>query len=388
MDNNLVQNNLAQRLFNYLMGSDVKKNELKNLDVLIVDDERSLTELIAEAFCIFFQGGISCDFAYDGADALNKVKNHLFDVILLDIEMPVMDGYEAALKIAEIRPEIPIIIYTGNPGDFRSRRTIEEGLAITLIQKPVRIRDLTIIVLDVVQMCKWVENNFPRSFAISPDLYCCKNIIQEFFQHNQNENIFGAVIRHKVKDIVRGFCNEIEKNIVNCKDLTSQMAKKVLRLKEMMNQIQHGSSIGLVDFLKGLKEDRESTQGKIKIVLSQLPKLQSIDISKNLETLLAFCTLELTDNAFHAISGKGNIKIKLRKVITSNAIQLIIHNNGPKIQNDLVEHVFEEGVTTKGSGRGMGLYILKNLCNRFNGDITLNQDDGVQFSVILPINPQ
>jgi len=56
--------------------------------------------------------------------------------------MPVMDGYESSHMIKTFDPNARILMLTGNPGDFRARRTIEEGIALTLIQKPVKLMDL------------------------------------------------------------------------------------------------------------------------------------------------------------------------------------------------------------------------------------------------------
>ncbi|MBW1912686.1 MAG: hypothetical protein JRI43_05885 [Deltaproteobacteria bacterium] len=56
--------------------------------------------------------------------------------------MPVMDGYESSSKIKSFDPDGRILVMTGNPDDSRARRTIEEGIALTLLEKPVRLRGL------------------------------------------------------------------------------------------------------------------------------------------------------------------------------------------------------------------------------------------------------
>jgi CheY-like chemotaxis protein len=108
--------------------------------VLIVDDERSLSELIMESLMIF--GDYYVESANNGSEAFEKYKTFLPDIVVMDVEMPVMDGYESSHKIKSFDPNARILMLTGNPGDFRARRTIEEGIALTLIQKPVKLMDL------------------------------------------------------------------------------------------------------------------------------------------------------------------------------------------------------------------------------------------------------
>jgi CheY-like chemotaxis protein len=108
--------------------------------VLIVDDEKSLSELIMESLLMF--GDYNVERANNGKEAFEKYQTFLPDIVVMDIEMPVMDGYESSHKIKSFDPNARILMLTGNPGDNRARRTIEEGIALTLIQKPVRLMDL------------------------------------------------------------------------------------------------------------------------------------------------------------------------------------------------------------------------------------------------------
>ena len=108
--------------------------------VLIVDDEKSLSELIMESLMIF--GDYYVESANNGREAFEKYKTFLPDIVVMDVEMPVMDGYESSHKIKSFDPKARILMLTGNPGDSRARRTIEEGIALTLIQKPVKLMDL------------------------------------------------------------------------------------------------------------------------------------------------------------------------------------------------------------------------------------------------------
>ena len=108
--------------------------------ILIVDDEKTLSELILESLQLV--GDYDVERAFNGQEAFDKYRAFLPDLVIMDIEMPIMDGYESSYKIKSFDPSAKILMLTGNPGDSRARRTIEEGIALTLLQKPVKLMDL------------------------------------------------------------------------------------------------------------------------------------------------------------------------------------------------------------------------------------------------------
>ncbi|MBL7838022.1 MAG: response regulator transcription factor [Bacteroidetes bacterium] len=83
----------------------------KKLSVLVVDDHPLYRNGIRRIL-----GNIEfikrCDEAENGQDALNKIEKHRYNIILLDLQMPVMDGVEAAKQIINHYPDCKIIILT------------------------------------------------------------------------------------------------------------------------------------------------------------------------------------------------------------------------------------------------------------------------------------
>jgi CheY-like chemotaxis protein len=114
--------------------------------VLIVDDEKSLSELIMESLNLV--GGFVVERAFNGKEGVEKYKAFAPDIVVMDVEMPVMDGYESSSKIKSIDPDARILVLTGNPGDARAKKTINEGLALRLLKKPVKLMDLNRTISD------------------------------------------------------------------------------------------------------------------------------------------------------------------------------------------------------------------------------------------------
>jgi FixJ family two-component response regulator len=60
--------------------------------------------------------------------------------------MPVMNGYDSSRKIKSYDQDARILVLTGNPSDVRAKKTIKEGFALALLEKPLRMHDLAYIV--------------------------------------------------------------------------------------------------------------------------------------------------------------------------------------------------------------------------------------------------
>ncbi len=93
--------------------------------VLVCEDNRVNAKLLIK---ILESVGMIVDFAEDGAVGLDMFKNKSYDIVLMDIRMPVMDGYEAARKMRELNQYVPIVAVSANALDSDIKKTIESGM--------------------------------------------------------------------------------------------------------------------------------------------------------------------------------------------------------------------------------------------------------------------
>ena len=114
---------------------------LQGKRVLLVDDNELNREILEE---VLLDHGLLVEEAENGDKAFAAVKDHdpgYYHFILMDIEMPVMDGYEATLKIRKlpnrIRANIPIIAFTANAVSENRDRAFAVGMDDYLV-KPVK----------------------------------------------------------------------------------------------------------------------------------------------------------------------------------------------------------------------------------------------------------
>lgn len=109
----------------------------KNIKILLVDDEKSFVDTLAERLAM---RGFVARVAYDGPEALKAVEEPT-DVIVLDLRMPGMDGFEVLRNVKKTNPLVQVIILTGHGGDAEEQTAYRMG-AYSFLRKPTEIDDL------------------------------------------------------------------------------------------------------------------------------------------------------------------------------------------------------------------------------------------------------
>ena len=105
--------------------------------VLVVDDEKLIVKGIRFSL---LQDGMEVDCAYDGEEALNMAKANSYDMILLDVMLPKMDGFEVWQAIREFS-DVPIVMLTAKGDDMDKILGLEYG-ADDYITKPFNILEV------------------------------------------------------------------------------------------------------------------------------------------------------------------------------------------------------------------------------------------------------
>jgi DNA-binding NtrC family response regulator len=107
--------------------------------VLIIDDEQEFTQALAERMTT---RGMTVSTSSSAIEGLKNVEEHSFDVVVLDLQMPEMDGIETLKVLKKKKPELQVILLTGHA-------TVEKGIeamklgAMDLLEKPADMTTLT-----------------------------------------------------------------------------------------------------------------------------------------------------------------------------------------------------------------------------------------------------
>src|SRR6195952_4437926 len=206
--------------------------------ILVVDDEPDLEMLMKQKFRRKIRENVyEFVFAKDGQDALDKLKQHAdLDIVLSDINMPVMDGLTLLTHLAEVNPIIKAVMVSAY-GDMGNIRTAMNRGAFDFVIKPVDFEDLE---LTIEKTVKYVEQLHITIKAIKENnilkMYVDENVLN-FMSHKEfelnlllNETIdasvmfidicgFTAITEHApantVVNLINGLFDMIVKEIIN-----------------------------------------------------------------------------------------------------------------------------------------------------------------------------
>ncbi len=117
--------------------------------VLVVDDEKLIVKGIRFSL---EQDGMEVDCAYDGEEALEKAKQNQYDIILLDLMLPKMDGFTVCQQVREFS-NVPIIMLTAKGEDMDKILGLEYG-ADDYITKPFNILEVKARIKAIIRRTK------------------------------------------------------------------------------------------------------------------------------------------------------------------------------------------------------------------------------------------
>jgi DNA-binding NtrC family response regulator len=109
-----------------------------NIKVLLVDDEKDFANTLAQRLRL---RNLKVNTAYDGEQALMKLKEEEQDVIVLDLRMPGLHGMEVLQKIKDIYPNMQVIVLSGHGSDADEEEVKRLG-GFNFLNKPIDIDTL------------------------------------------------------------------------------------------------------------------------------------------------------------------------------------------------------------------------------------------------------
>lgn len=364
---------------------------IKKQKVLIVDDMSSNIKVLGEAL----RGCYDISFARSGSEALEIVAQNLPDLILLDIMMPGIDGYEVCkrLRLEKKSRDVPIIFITARDTDGDETRGFKLG-AVDYITKPFNPEIVKARVKTQLELKRHRDHlseivRERTSQLIHSDRLATLGTISAAVVHEIKNPLFyisgnAELVQQYIES---GEIDKVPEKLERIIDGTKRISLLTENLKGYSRNKGGGKLICLMsDIIKD----------SVNIISYRIKKANVIllceGIADNLKVLCDFQKMSqifvnLISNAIDAIEdGDGEVEIVAFK--DNDHVIVRVKDNGPGIKNDMMENIFEPFVTSKEKtqGTGLGLFIVRHIIEEHNGTISIsqNQGSGAEFIISLP----
>ncbi|MEE9406815.1 MAG: ATP-binding protein [Polaribacter sp.] len=205
-------------------------------------------------------------------------------------------------------------------------------------------------------------------------------------------------VAHEIKNpltpmrlTVQSFERKFNPKDEDVKEKLAEYSETLIQQIDVMSSIASAFS----DFAKMPTQKRERIEviGVVKLALDifnedsikYFPKEKELFANLDKTQLIRIVT-NLVKNASQALEKQENPLIEVKVFSDGNAVKITVSDNGKGISDDVKELVFEPKFTTKTSGMGLGLGIIKNIIEAYDGSISFTSKEGIGtvFTVILP----
>ena len=352
--------------------------------ILIVDDRRE-NLLATEKILRHLGAGIFK--AASGNEALSLILRHKFAIVLLDVQMPEMDGFETAklMQEHENMENTPIIFVTAISKEEKYATQAAEIGAVDYIFKPINpeiLKSKVKVYLDIyVQREEILKLNSvlrQSNEELERFAYICSHDMQEPVRMM---NSYAELITYKYSDVLDTKGNQY----------LSLISTNASRMQKMIMDILAFSRIGrevpkleLIDCNKVLKEvlsefEEIITQKNAKIIFNDLPVLTTSD------TLIRVLFQNIMGNALKFHHGLTNLEITIQTQQRGSEWLFSIADNGIGIEEKFYDKVFAifQRIHRKEEypGTGIGLSTCKKLIELYDGKIWFESepDKGTVF---------
>jgi CheY-like chemotaxis protein/glycine cleavage system H lipoate-binding protein len=144
----------------------------EKFDILVIDDEQVIVDAVSR---IILNEGLSIDSSLNAIEALQKLKTNEYKLIICDIMMPQMDGFQFLEKIRDQKIVIPVIVTTGLATIETAVKSLKEG-AICFLPKPFSADEIISTISRGMEYYKLIkriqEDNSRDSYSQIPYVSC------------------------------------------------------------------------------------------------------------------------------------------------------------------------------------------------------------------------
>ncbi|MCF8052209.1 MAG: response regulator [Desulfobacterales bacterium] len=365
-----------------------------------MDDDSILRGVAGESLK---QAGFSVSEAENGVQALAAIKRSRPDIVLLDVMMPEMDGFDTCRAIRGLPngDMLPVVMITALEDLDSINKAYEVG-ATDFITKPI---NWVILVQRVRYMLRAVQMNLER------------NRLQQELQHAQRLKAIGTLasgIAHDFKNLLQIIQGSVELLLLNKTDGDPDYAD----LQEIFSTSRIGHELvqQMLAYSRSLKSEKKNTDLNAQIsrtgqrLQKSLPESVSLQLRLDQDlpavavdaVQMEQVLMNLATNARDAMPEGGTLGIQTSTIELTQAfcrrhpkakpgayVCLRVSDTGEGMEPGTRDRIFEPFFSTKevGKGTGLGLSMAYGIIQNHDGLITCNSrpGQGTTFNVLLPL---
>jgi len=360
--------------------------------ILFVDDEQFVLDGF-KRLLRDFRDQWQLEFAINGKEALEIVKEKDIDVIISDLRMPEMPGLELLKRLQEDKKtkNIPVVILTGFQDRTLKRQALDLG-AVDLINKPVNKEDLVARIKNVLKIKEYQDIILEKNQALEQQLVI-----------SQKMDLVGVMAAGAVHDlsnlisIIVGYSNLlIEENLLENIEVRSmeKIRKAGEKASALVNQIlkfsrldEKISTINVGDLIDDIVSIVDTTLPEDVKIAWEKPG-EAIYLKSN-AVKLQQVLMNLCINAVQAMTDTGGrLSLSLHH-LNRDTVRIDVKDTGIGMDKETLQNIYRPLFTTKNEGRGtgLGLFVVKHIMDDYNGEIEVESEKGkgTTFKVFFPL---
>jgi two-component system sensor histidine kinase/response regulator len=350
----------------------------KKSKILIVDDNVDAVELLEKR--LRSEGYNTAD-AYDGEEGLKKVLEYNPDLIILDVMMPKLDGYEVCkiLKFDENTRYIPVLMLTAKSDVESKVKGLDIG-ADDYLPKPFDYKELSARVRSLLSI-KAAHEKLVAEEKTGALEQMMDQVAHEIRNPLTSIGGFARKVYGKLPgdDPNKKYMEMIIENVA----VLESMIKQLIELKTMAISFKESTNINDV-IMEALKIfEQEFGQKAINVETELKDSLPPIIADKN---LLRRALCNLIKNSIEAMVEETRV-LKIVSRMSEDHVEIQVSDTGRGISKDKLKNIFDPFVTSKVYGPGLGLTFTLKIIQDHNGTISVESepDKGTTFTIRFPI---
>jgi len=357
--------------------TNLAESALPTAAVLAVDDHPA--NLVAlEA--IFETLDIELVTATSGREALRLASGRSFAVILLDVVMPEMDGFEALQKLRALpfAAATPIILLTAYEFDPRDIESLQGTALVDYIVKPIASALLRAKVRALVSLYRRGEALAAKDRDIA--------MLAHDLQTPLASIAAGAALlqRTELDDRSRAIAGRVTHTVKRMSDMVNDLTDYARAGQGPIPVIPR--SVDLGELARDVIDEYRQLEGSPRIRLEVTGDLRGSWDPNRLSQAIA----NLVANALNY--GEGEVVVAGQEAaageVPGAAVEMVVHNQGEPIPPELLPIIFnpfERGANER-KGLGLGLFIVRAIVTAHGGtvDVTSSLAEGTSFRIRLP----